>query len=219
MATWIAGKLSRPAIRQALGYLQERHPDSAITAQVARVATSDDPMAPSEEPPLSAPAGSSAKAAGLPPSIQQQSNERLGLLSAGSLRSRAEGKVAERAQRYVTGKAQTLVWQQVCLPLTLVLWVIALLSSWYEQHVTTSAAQTKDAAEHERDVARVVTAVRARPENAILAIKPSSKRVSHVLFPSRDPSNVVGPATALKEQSNASTYASTGKSGTRPQHF
>jgi len=207
MATWVAGKLTRPAIRSALGYMQDKHPDSAITASIARIATATDPLAPSDEPPLAQAAGDSARAAGLPPEEKEaEAAPGQPAQRRRSLRSRAQGAVVGRSKTWVLGKAQSVIWQQICLPLTGVLWLISFLLSWFEGRATASAQVTKEASTHERDVARVLTAIKARAEGAVIAIKPSSKHVAHVLR--TENGQRLGPAAALAQRSAASSSSS-----------
>lgn len=209
MAAWVAGKLTRPAIRQAFGYLQERMPYSALTAEAARAATSDNPLAPTSHGPLQTVPGSDAGAAGVPPTAEEKSH---GL--AEGLRGRAQ----KRAQSYAIGKVQSVVWAQICLPLTAVLWVISLILAFFESRAVSRAQVPKDAAAHDRDVQAVVAAVKARPANKQLGIKPTSSHVSHVLR-GQNAKQELGPAAALKASSSASVSAGGGPAGSvRPMH-
>jgi FAD/FMN-containing dehydrogenase len=155
-------------------------------------------------------AGDSAEAAGLLP---DDDDEAKGEGVAGlrprhqraSLRNRTQAAVQGRAQKWAFGKLQTLIWKQICLPLTAVLWAISLLLAWVETHAATRAQKPKDAATHERDVARVVAAIKNRPEGAKITLKPT--RVSHMLR-FRDLNRSVGPASSLRAAMSSSSSSS-----------
>lgn len=181
---WLGGKLSKPAFQRMFGYLQSTYPDAQVTTQVASLATADNPMAPSDDDPFAVVAAAPDKSVG-----------------PRSWRDRASGLVQTRAKSYALSKTMSLVWKQVMMPLTIVLWGVKLLLAWVEGRRIASALQFKTDSTHDADVARVVHSIQLRPPSHMLA----SRRLASLghMMRSNDAKKEMGPASAIAAASES----------------
>ena len=192
---WLGGKLSRPAIVRFFGYLQSTHPDNPLTSHVASIATSANPMDPTEEHPFEAVDKHSQQL------LEESTNEKA---KSKSMRQNMTGRVKEKAQTYAFSKVVNLVWSQVTLPLTIFLWCVKLLLSWVEHGRVNAALRMKSPNKHQADVERIVSSIRGREKERLIANKKAPAR-GHMLR-SNDAKKIVGPASALQASSPENPY-------------
>jgi hypothetical protein len=186
---WVAGKLTKPAFKEGFKYLQHSRPNSILTQHVAELATADNPMAPSgEDAPFDAVQGSQGG--------ENQTGSR-------SLRDRAVGSIGKRAKSYALTKGLNMVWSQIMLPLTIVLWVIKLLTSFVESRQVAAALRFKSESTHASDVQRVVAQVKAMPEGRLIASKKPAAQ-GHMQR-SNEAKKILGPASSLSSNGGVGT--------------
>jgi len=207
---WLLSKVSKPLLRLSFVALQSRFPDAILTSEFASVATSEQPFKPSEEG-IGVFVQTATKAA---MEERQQGSDAAAPMSLGG---RASKVIKSKARLFVLGKALSVIWAEICIPLAIILWILRGMLAFFESMRIRASQSLTPMSTHDAAVVKLGVQMRSRPAGAVLAIDDRSRPSSHISHMQRplDAKIGIGPASSLRasgESSSAPAVSSAGVS-------